>query len=250
MPNLPKIQTKFEVFNEANAKKARINLSGVIRKACWWEDATKSEFISAQQVINALNQLDGKDVDIHINSRGGDVFESVAICNHLKEYKGVVTFYVMSLAGSGASVILTGGDKVLMYTNTLQMIHPASSQCWGNAKEMRKSADALDKIDIAVFNSYKKRFVGTEDELKRLIANESFLTAEECLAYGFCDEIIEEKPKKEANTEAQAQANFRNELFAKYGGRIQNSTPHIGSTPEPQEEHPQPQNGLFANFKF
>ncbi|HCM13154.1 MAG TPA: Clp protease, partial [Lachnospiraceae bacterium] len=99
---------------------------------------------------NALKELKGKDVNVHINSPGGDVFESIAICNLFKQYDGDITIIDDALAGSGASIIATAGKKVIMYTNSMQMIHNAWTYAAGNADELRKVANDLDKIDTAV----------------------------------------------------------------------------------------------------
>ena len=113
------------------------------------------------------------------------MFESIAIMNTLKQHKGKVNIIIDSLAGSGASVIAMAGDTIKMFTNSMMMIHKAWTYACGNADELRKQADDMDKIDIAVKASYQDRFVGTEEELEDLIAEESWLTAEECIAFGF-----------------------------------------------------------------
>jgi hypothetical protein len=100
-----------------------------------------------------------------------------------------------------------------MYANSMQMIHKAWTIVLGNADELRKSADDLDKIDTAVKASYMSKFIGTEDELEKLLADETYLTAAECLAFGLCTEVIEE-----AGTENDPppQTSIKQSLFAKY----------------------------------
>ncbi len=212
---LPKIKTRLEVKNEAGSDKAELYLYGIIRKAYPWEDL--EDCISASAVIKELKKLKGKDIDVHINSNGGDVFESIAICNNLKQHDGEITIIVDALAGSGASIICTAG-KVLMFNNSMQMIHKAWTYTWGNADELRKTADDLDKIDEAADNSYKKKFVGTDEELADLIAEGSWLTAEECLAFGLADEIIDAEEEEE---EEGTQNNVKETLFNKYKGNIE-----------------------------
>ena len=212
---LPKIKTRLEVKNEADSDVAELYLYGVIRKAYPWEDL--EDCISANAVIKELKTLKGKDIDVHINSGGGDVFESIAICNSLKQHDGEIKIIVDALAGSGASVICTAG-KVVMFNNCMQMIHKAWTYTWGNADDLRKDADDLDKIDEAADNSYKKKFVGTDEELMDLIAEGSWLTAEECLALGFCDEILDAEDEEE---EESAENNVKENLFNKYKKNIE-----------------------------
>lgn len=206
---MPKIKTKLEVKNEVGEQPAELYLYGVIRQAYWWDE--EDSCISANRVKKQLDLLKGKNINVHINSNGGDVFESIAICNLLKQHDGTINICIDAMAGSGASLIATAGEKVLMFANSMQMIHKAWVFAQGNADELRKTADDLDKIDAAVKTSYMTKFVGTEEELTKLLADETFLTAAECLAFGLCTEIIEEKPQEEP-----PQNSVKTSLFAKY----------------------------------
>lgn len=215
-PDVPKIETRLEVKNETGDV-AEMYLYGTIRKAYPWED--ENACISAKGVLAKLQGLKGKDINIHINSGGGDAFESIAICNSLKQHDGTVNIYIDSMAGSGASIIATAGKNVYMFPNCMQMIHKAWSIVAGNAEALRKEAETLDKIDTAVKASYMTRFVGTEDELERLLADETYLTADECLTFGLCTEVIKEQQ------EDQPQVSAKESLFAKY----KNSVPGVGN---------------------
>ena len=204
---MPKIETKLEVKNET-ADTADLFLYGTIRQSCWWDD--ENSCISANGVRNSLAGLKGKTVNVHLNSPGGDVFESIAICNLLKQHDGTVNIYIDAMAGSGASLVATAGENVYMFSNSMQMIHNAWTIASGNAAELRKTADDLEKIDEAVAASYMSRFIGTKDELKKLLADESYLTADECLAFGLCTEIIKDKE------DDLPQTSIKQSLFAKY----------------------------------
>lgn len=205
----PIIETRLEVKNEENSTVAKLYLSGTIRKSYPWEE--EGTCISANAVKKVLDNLGDKDIEVYLNSGGGDVFESIEICNMLLEYKGDVKIKITGRAGSGASVIATA-SKVSMYRNTLQMVHKASTIVSGNADDLRKVATDLDKIDKAVKASYMNKFVGTEEELVKLIAEATWLTADECLAFGLCDEIIEAKKEEEPTNEISIKVS----LFEKY----------------------------------
>lgn len=210
--DMAKIESKFEVKNEAET--AEMFLYGTIRAACEWDNA--DSVVSSKRVQGELKNLAGKPINVHLNSGGGDVFESVAICNLLKSHDADVNIYIDGMAGSGASVIATAGKEIFMFKNSMQMIHNAWTIACGNAVELRKCADDLEKINTAFSASYMDKFVGTEEELKQLLADESFLTADECLAFGLCTKIIEaEKPE-----EKTAENNVKQNLFAKYNKSI------------------------------
>lgn len=210
-----KIETRLEVKNEADSDVAELYLYGTIRRACWWDD--EEDCISAKRVRGALKDLKGKSINVHINSGGGDVFESIAICNLLKQHDADINIYIDALAGSGASVVAMSGKNIFMPNNAMVMIHKAWTYTSGNSDDLRKTANDLEKIDTSVKASYKNRFVGTDEELNDLIAEESWLTAEECIAFGFCDEILEEK-------EEPPQTKAKESLFNKYKKEIQIST--------------------------
>lgn len=211
MMEIPNIKTRLEVKNEVDSEVAELYLYGTIRQAYWWDD--NDSCISSKMVRNKLSELNGKDINVHINSPGGEVFESIAICNLLKQYKGEINIYIDSLAASGASIIATAGKKVFMFSNSMQMIHKAWTCACGNADDIRKVAIDMDKIDDALSKSYMSKFVGTEEELEKLISEETYLTSEECLAFGLCDEIIEAQEEK-------PQDNIKETLFNKYNKNI------------------------------
>lgn len=215
---IPKIETRLEVKNEADSDVAELYLYGFIRQAYWWDD--EDDCISAKRVRNSLKDLKGKPINVHINSGGGDVFESIAICNLLKQHDADINMYIDSMAGSGASIIATAGKNVYMFTNSMQMIHKAWTYAYGNADELRKTAEDLDKIDTSVKASYMSKFVGTEEELETLIADETYLTAEECLAFGLCTEILAEK---EEEKEPENKLLTKVSLFEKY--KVKAETP-------------------------
>ncbi|AWZ50021.1 Clp protease (plasmid) [Clostridiaceae bacterium 14S0207] len=219
---IPQIKTKLQINNSVNSDVAEMYLYGTIRKAYWWEN--EEDCINSNGVKNMLENLNNKDVNIHINSPGGDVFESIAICNLLKQYKGHVTIIIDALAASGGSVICTGADKVIMLSNSMMMIHKAWTITDGNADDLRKVANDLDKMDNAVLASYKSRFIGTEEELKALIKESSWFTADECKSLGFCDEILDE----EQDPEEPTQEDIKNSILNKYMNKVkepQTTTP-------------------------
>ena len=221
-----------KVVNE-EGKAAKLFLSGTIRRAYPWEN--EDVCISAERVRKELDQIGNKGIEVFINSGGGDVFESVEICNLFKMHKGGLKIVVTGRAGSGASVICTAG-KVSMFGNAMQMVHKALTEIFGNADALRKRADTLDKIDTSVRESYKSKFAGTEQELVKLIAEEAWLTAEECLAFGFCDEIIDEAEEPKNNDTKESKVNIKESLFAKY-------------RKEPPNNEEPPAKGGFFNFK-
>lgn len=81
--------------------------------------------LSADVFVQELNEIMTDNIDVRLNSPGGDVFDSIAIYNALVKHPANVTVYVDSLAASGASIIAMSGDKRVMMVGSQMMIHDA-----------------------------------------------------------------------------------------------------------------------------
>lgn len=159
----------------------------------WTGDIVESE-TSANHFKNELAKHAGaKQMNIYINSNGGSVFEGTAIYNQLKRHPAHKTVYVDGFACSIASVIAMAGDEVIMPKNALMMIHNMWMCAVGNAAELRKAAEDLDTINAAGRAAYLEKSNGkiAEEKLIELMDAETWLTAEECIEYGFADAFAE-----------------------------------------------------------
>ena len=158
----------------------------------WWTGKVIESKTSANYVRKAIDEAGTVDkINIYINSLGGLVSKDNAIFNILKRTKVYKTVYVDAFAFSVASVIAMAGDKIVMPSNTTMMIHNAMMGAYGNSKKLRKAADDLDIMNEASCNTYlvKAGDKITKEKLTELLDAETFLTAEQALAYGLCDEI-------------------------------------------------------------
>lgn len=172
---------------------------------------------SAQKFREELSgHPDVTQINIYINSNGGSVFEGTAIYNQLKRHTAHKTVYVDGFACSIASVIAMAGDEVVMPRNALMMIHNMWMGVNGNAAELRKAADDLDAINAAGRQAYLMKSGGKIDEetLTKLMDDESWLTAEQCLKYGFADRYADQDAdmSKAANVLQKANLNLSQRL--------------------------------------
>lgn len=166
---------------------------GSLNWSTWEYEESKT---SAKYFKEQLEKYDNLDqINLYVNTYGGSVYEGTCIRNQLKRKNCKVVGYVDGIAASAGSFILTACDEVKMYSNTMQMIHNMWNFAVGNAKELRKAADDLDKMMEGNRQAYLEKSKGklTEEKLIELLDNESMLTAQECLEYGLCDEIIDEE---------------------------------------------------------
>ena len=158
----------------------------------WWEGEVIKSETSANYFREELAKYPNTtQINLYINTYGGSVFEGTAIYSQLKRHPAQKTVYIDGFACSVGSVIAMAGDKVVMPPNTMMMIHNAWNVVYGNAKELRKAAEDLDTIMSGNRQAYLTKANGkiTEEKLIELLDNETWLTAKDCLAYGFCDEI-------------------------------------------------------------
>lgn len=166
----------------------------------WWDGGG----ITAKTVKQQIDGAGGyQRVLIRVNSPGGDAFEGIAIYNLVRSQGKPVEVCVDGVAASAASIIAMAGDTITMGPNAMMMIHNASGFCMGMAADMRKMADALDKISGAIGQTYVTRTGKTTDEITTLMDAETWLTAQECLEQGFCTAIVAE-PEVQENAIAVA----------------------------------------------
>ena len=147
--------------------------------------------VSAQSFVEEIKEYEEKELAIHINSLGGEVFDGMAIYSIIQRRKAKTTVYIEGIAASIASVIALAADEVIMSENSLLMIHNAWGGSSGDASEMRKQADVLDKISNEIAEIYVKKTHLPYDEIIRMMGEETWLTAEEAVAMGFVDSISE-----------------------------------------------------------
>ena len=170
---------------ETEGTKAALYIYGDITSWPWLESDVSSYNLSKQ--LEQLGDVD--EIDVYINSYGGEVAEGLAIYNALKRHKAKVTTYCDGFACSIASVIFMAGDVRVMSTASLLMIHNAWTYTSGNANELRKQADDLDTITQASINAYMEKVNISEEELKELLDEEKWLLPQEALEKGFATMI-------------------------------------------------------------
>lgn len=190
---------------ETNGSEADVYIFGDITSWEWLESDISSYTLSKE-----LKELDTKveTINVHINSYGGEVAEGLAIYNMLRNHKAKVRTYCDGFACSIASVIFMAGEERIMSNVSLLMVHNAWMYTAGNADQLRKDADDLDKITQASIEAYKSHISITEDELKELLDNETWLSPAEALEMGFATSIVGESATD------KAAASARKALFA------------------------------------
>ena len=145
--------------------------------------------VTAQDFISEIKGLKDMPINLRINSLGGDVFDGMAMYNVIKRREAKTTVYIEGIAASIATIIALGADEVIMAENSLFMIHNAWGGTSGEAKDMRKTAETLDKITSELTDIYVKKTGLSYDALAEMMDEESWLNAQEAFDLGFIDTI-------------------------------------------------------------
>lgn len=142
--------------------------------------------IDGKTVSKAIKDAGDVDqINVHINSPGGSVWEGLAIYNILKGHSARVLTKVDGVAASSASVIAMAGDEIEIPKNALMMIHNPWTYSQGYASDLRKDADMLDTHKTAIVETYLTKTKKSRDEVAKLMDDETWWTGEEAVAAGF-----------------------------------------------------------------
>lgn len=188
---------------------------------------------SPKQFVDALAGMKGP-VALHINSPGGDVFGGQAIAAAIRGYEGEITAYVDGVAASIASIIAVSCSKIVMAPGAMLMIHNAWTIGIGNASDFRETASLLEKIDGLLAQAYAAKAGSDVAAFQKLMADESWLTPDECKELGLCDEISEAAPKAQAQWDLSA---FAKAPAAKIDEAAKAEAEAQAKTIADQEEH-------------
>jgi len=157
---------------------------------------------SGVTIVNQLKELEADQINVHINSYGGDVAEGLAIYNALKQHPAKITTICDGFACSAASVVFMAGDERIMNPASLLMIHNAWTSAVGNATDLRKAADDIETITQASVEAYKMVANISEDEIKRLMDAETWILPADAVAYGFATGIADAEETDEPQQSA------------------------------------------------
>ena len=195
--------------------------------------------VTPQQIVDELKAANGEPIEVNINSNGGDVAGGLAIANALKGYKGEVTCNVLGLAASMASVIACAGKRLCMGQGAFLMIHNPWTVTQGNAEDLRKDADTLDKMRDSIVTFYQSKSTKTAEELKELMDAETWIGREMANDFGFEVEDYEGELKAAASLSRRAFAKAPD--AAKALVEFHDRKPEAPKTPETPEAPAQPE---------
>lgn len=154
--------------------------------ASFWGDGISAK--SFQKELNGLGKV--TNIDLRINSPGGDVFDGFAIYNMLQQHPATVDVYVDGVAASIASIIAMAGDTVKMAKNSMMMIHNPQGVAIGDENEMDRVKALLAQVKGNLTNTYVERTKNKADQVNAWMDDETWFSAEAAVEHGFADTII------------------------------------------------------------
>lgn len=218
--------------------KATLNIFGDI------VDDVYEDGVCALSIAYELEQLGEVDeIDVYINSYGGSVAQGFSIYNQLKNHPAKVRTICNGFACSIASVIFLAGDERIMQGASLLMIHNPFCMTMGNASELRKTADDLDKMAQVSIDLYCQTTGLDESTIKDMMDKETWLSASDALDLGFATEIAN---KNEMDEPLRIVQSVRASLINKILNEQHMMVPDVPEEPqEPKEDAP---NDVLNNF--
>lgn len=199
----------YNFYNENETKE--LYLYGAIVSDKWDEtDVNFSDF------KNALDEIkDNETLNIYVNSPGGEVFVTdsiIAMLDRCKKKKNItINCYIDGLGASCASWLPMVADTIYIYSQSVLMLHKPMSAVWGNASEMKKEIEVLDKIENSMIKMYlaKAKDEVTEEQIRNMLSEETWLDSNEMQQY-FNVELIESEKKISACIDKDIFKNYKN----------------------------------------
>ena len=169
----------------------RIDIRGTIvpDDDLWIYEWFGMEATAPKAVRKALADAKGGNVEVLINSGGGDVMAGTEIYTMLREYTGKVTIKIQSFAASAAAVISMAGESEMSPVAQL-MIHNVSSYAAGDNRDMEHMAQVLENANRALASAFTAKTGKSEAEVLDLMAKETWFTAEQAVKEGFVDRVM------------------------------------------------------------
>lgn len=194
----------------------------------------------ARQFSETVAKLDVDEIELHLNSPGGNFPEGVAIMNMLRDHKATVNAQVDGLAASAATIVALGADHVTMKTGSQMMVHEGSGLVYGPMADMLKMAQVLEKTNAQMAEMYAERAGGTAEDWRAAMAEETWYTAQEAVDAGLADTLDASGKEDEV---VAARNRFDLSVFA-HAGRDKAPAPYTptagppGNQSEEEEEMP------------
>jgi ATP-dependent Clp endopeptidase proteolytic subunit ClpP len=190
--------------------------------------------VMAKDFIEEVNTSGPKNLNVYINSYGGEIDEGVAIYNFLNRFPGNVTIRVDGMAASIASIIAMAGDTVIMPKSSLMFIHNPWTMAAGDADQLQREAANLEKRKASLMAIYADKTGLPAEQLSQIMDDETLLNAEEAVALGFAD-MIEDAPA----VASAYNATLYNKVLCAMAKKMKTEEMHMDAEIKPVNQEPE-----------
>ena len=215
------MKRKFWNWVRNEGEKRTLLLDGEISDETWWGDE-----VTPQMFRSELNAAEG-DIDLWINSPGGDCYAAAQIYNMLMEYKGNVAVKIDGIAASAASVVAMAGSTVEISPLGLMMLHNPMTVSIGDTHEMERTITFLSEIKESIINAYEIKTGLSRAKISRLMDAETWMNAKKAVELGFADSVLYAVVQRPVMDTADglifSRAAVTNSLLSKFGQGTQNT---------------------------
>ena len=215
------MKRKFWNWVRNEGEKRILLLDGEISDETWWGDE-----VTPQMFRSELNATEG-DIDLWINSPGGDCYAAAQIYNMLMEYPGEVTVKIDGIAASAASVVAMAGSTVEISPLGLLMLHNPMTVSIGDTHEMERTITFLSEIKESIINAYEIKTGLSRAKISRLMDAETWMNAKKAVELGFADSVLYADVQRPMTDTADglifSRAAVTNSLLSKFGQGTQNT---------------------------
>ena len=215
------MKRKFWNWVRNEGEKRILLLDGEISDETWWGDEVTPAIFRSE-----LNAAEG-DIDLWINSPGGDCYAAAQIYNMLMEYKGNVNVKIDGIAASAASVVAMAGSMVEISPLGLMMLHNPMTVSIGDTHEMERTITFLAEIKESIINAYEIKTGLSRAKISRLMDAETWMNAKKAVELGFADSVLYADAQRPVTDAADglifSRAAVTNSLLSKFGQGTQNT---------------------------
>jgi ATP-dependent protease ClpP protease subunit len=180
-----------QVTNSADT--AKVLISGEIGQG-WFTDG-----FTLEKLKNSIGSDDISNIELEINSLGGDLIEALAIYDSLKTSNAKVKAKIVGSTASAGTVIAMAADTVEITENSNFLIHRASTMAGGTVDDMEKAAQQLEMFDAQLLNIYQKKTGKRKSQLSGLMKDDKWIKPTEALEWGFVDKVIKSQILNQVN---------------------------------------------------
>jgi ATP-dependent Clp endopeptidase proteolytic subunit ClpP len=192
--------------------------------------------VEANVFVQDLNKITTPSINVHMNTPGGEVSDGITIYNALMNHPSNITTIVDGFALSAGSFIMQAGDRRVAMPQSEIMIHDAAGLCVGNAGDMRKLADLLDRLSNNIASVYAERAGGEVADWRARMLDESWYNPQEALDAGLATEIGRppklDEPADDLEITAGRMSDVWRALAFRYAGRQVAPAPNLAA-PKP-----------------